>query len=50
VRRYRGKLLIKPSNAAVRRVRRRLAEEMRRLRGSNAQAVLAAVVLIVRGW
>src|SRR5262249_21168460 len=50
VRRYRGKLLIKPSKAAVRRIRRRLADEMRRLRGSNVQAVLAAVVPIVRGW
>jgi RNA-directed DNA polymerase len=50
VRRYRGKLLIKPSKAAVRRVKKRLAEEMRRLRGSNVQAVLATVVPIVRGW
>jgi len=50
VRRYRGKLLIKPSKAAIRRVKKRLAEEMRRLRGSNVQAVLATVVPIVRGW
>src|SRR6266540_4350615 len=35
VRRHRGKLLIKPSKAAIRRVRRRLADEMRTLRGSN---------------
>jgi RNA-directed DNA polymerase len=48
VRRYRGKLLIKPSKAAIRRVRRRLAAEMRRLRGSNAQAVLTTIVPIVR--
>src|SRR5690242_1499970 len=42
VRRYRnGKLLIKPSDAAVRRLRARLADEMRALRGSNAAAVLA---------
>jgi RNA-directed DNA polymerase len=50
VRRHRGKLLIKPSKAAIRRVRRRLADEMRTLRGSNVQAVLAAIVPIVRGW
>jgi RNA-directed DNA polymerase len=50
VRRYRGKLLIKPSKAAIRRVRRRLTAELRRLRGSNVQAVLATIVPIVRGW
>jgi RNA-directed DNA polymerase len=50
VRRYRGKLLIKPSKTAVRRAKRRLAEEMRRLRGSNVQAVLVTIVPIVRGW
>ena len=35
VRRYRGKLLIKPSKAAVRRIRARLHTELRSLRGSN---------------
>jgi RNA-directed DNA polymerase len=50
VRRYRGKLLIKPSKAAIGRIRRRLADEMRGLRGSNAQAVLATIVPITRGW
>ena len=51
VRRYRnGKLLIKPSTAAVRRLRGRLAAEMRALRGSNAAAVLAALNPIIRGW
>jgi RNA-directed DNA polymerase len=51
VRRYRnGKLLIKPSQAAVRRVKRNLAEQLRRLRGSNASAVLAAICPITRGW
>ena len=39
VRRYRGKLLIKPSKAAVRRIRERLRTELRSLRGTNAQAV-----------
>ena len=51
VRRYRnGKLLIKPSKAAVRRVKRKLAGQMRRLRGQNASAVLAAICPITRGW
>jgi RNA-directed DNA polymerase len=50
VRRYGGKLLIKPSKAAMGRIRTRLAAEMRALRGSNAQAVLATIVPIVRGW
>ena len=40
VRRYRGKLLIKPSKAALRRHRERLAAEMKALRGANASAVL----------
>ena len=35
VRRYRGKLLIKPSQAAVRRIRERLRDELRSLRGSK---------------
>ena len=50
VRRYRQKLLIKPSEAAVRRIRKRLATEMRVLRGSNVMAVLAKLGPIVRGW
>jgi RNA-directed DNA polymerase len=50
VRRYRGKLLIKPAKAAVRRIRERLRTEMRSLRGANAQAVIARLNPIVRGW
>ena len=50
VRRYRGKLLIKPSKAAVRRIRERLRTELRSLRGSNAQAVLKRLNPIIRGW
>src|SRR5919204_557110 len=51
VRRYRnGKLLIKPSAPAVRRLKRRLASELRALRGSNVTAVLAKLVPITRGW
>lgn len=55
IRRYRrgsnpAKLLIKPSPKAVKRVRNRLAEEMRALRGSNAGAVIARINPIIRGW
>jgi RNA-directed DNA polymerase len=51
VRRYRGrKLLIKPSNAAVRRIRERLRTELRSLRGSNARAVIKKLNPIIRGW
>jgi RNA-directed DNA polymerase len=50
VRRYGGKLLIKPSTDAVRRIRRRLSAEMLALRGANVAAVLSAINPIVRGW
>jgi RNA-directed DNA polymerase len=50
VRRYHGKLLIKPSKAAVRRIRERLRAEMRSLRGASAQAVIARLNPIIRGW
>src|SRR5262249_30633213 len=50
VRRYQHKLLIKPSKAAVRRLRERLAAEMKALRGANTMAVLKRLNPIVRGW
>jgi RNA-directed DNA polymerase len=51
IRRYPNrKLLIKPSPAAMRRVRERLASETRALRGSNAAAVIAALNPVIRGW
>jgi len=50
VRRFNGKLLIKPSKAAVRRHRQRLRAEMLSLRGANAVMVLQRLVPIVRGW
>jgi RNA-directed DNA polymerase len=50
VRRYNRKLLIKPSKAAIKRLRKRLAIEMRKLRGSNVMAVLAKLNPIIRGW
>jgi RNA-directed DNA polymerase len=49
-RRYRGKLLIKPSKAAVKRIRARLTAEMKSLRGHNVQMVLIRLNPIIRGW
>ena len=51
VRRYaNGKLIIKPSAAAVQRFRKRLRAEMRGLRGGNAAMVIARLNPILRGW
>jgi RNA-directed DNA polymerase len=51
IRRYPNrKLLIKPSQAAIKRVRERLAAEMRTLRGGNAMTVIATLNPIIRGW
>ncbi|MGH2881289.1 MAG: reverse transcriptase domain-containing protein, partial [Solirubrobacteraceae bacterium] len=50
VRRHHGKLLIKPSKAAIRRIRERLRTELRSLRGSNAPAVIKQLNPIIRGW
>jgi RNA-directed DNA polymerase len=50
IRRYRGKLLIKPSKAAVKRIRERLTAEMTALRGCNAQLALIRLNPIIRGW
>jgi RNA-directed DNA polymerase len=51
IRRYpSGKLLIKPSKAAIRKHRERLAADMRRLRGTNARAVIQALNPVIRGW
>jgi RNA-directed DNA polymerase len=50
VRRYHGKLLIKPAETAIRRIRERLRTELRSLRGANAQAVIARLNPIIRGW
>lgn len=50
VRRQSGKLQIKPSKAALRRIRERLRTEMRALRGANALAVLKRLNPIIRGW
>jgi RNA-directed DNA polymerase len=50
VRRYRGKLLIKPSKAAIKRHRERLTVEVKALRGANAAAVIRRLNPIIRGW
>ena len=51
IRRYpRGKLLIKPSKAAIKRARQRLSDTMRRQRGANASAVNRALNPFIRGW
>jgi RNA-directed DNA polymerase len=50
VRRYRDKLLIKPSKAAMRRIRERLSAQMLALRGANAEAVIQRLNPIIRGW
>jgi RNA-directed DNA polymerase len=50
IRRYHGKLLIKPSKAAIQRLRERLRTEFRALRGANAMAVITKINPIIRGW
>ena len=51
IRRYaNGKLIIKPSTAAVKRFRRRLRTEVRDLRGGNAAMVISRLNPILRGW
>jgi RNA-directed DNA polymerase len=50
VRRYGPKLLIKPSKGAVKRIRKRLNDEITALRGANASAVIRTLNPIVRGW
>jgi RNA-directed DNA polymerase len=50
VRRQNGKLLIKPSKAALKRHRGRLSAEVRALRGANAAALITRLSPIVRGW
>jgi RNA-directed DNA polymerase len=50
IRRYRGKLLTKPSKDARRRIRQRLSTEMRSLRGANSDAVIRRLNPIIAGW
>ncbi|WP_232520056.1 group II intron reverse transcriptase/maturase [Actinosynnema pretiosum] len=50
VRRYNGKLLVKPSRDAVARIRRRLRAEILSRNGDDVTALLRALNPIVRGW
>ncbi|MCJ1677337.1 group II intron reverse transcriptase/maturase [Streptomyces sp. APSN-46.1] len=51
IRRYGdGKLLVKPSKDAVKRIRKRLSAEVKGLYGSNAAGMLRALTPIIRGW
>ncbi|MCO6011761.1 group II intron reverse transcriptase/maturase [Actinoallomurus purpureus] len=50
VRRYDGQLLIKPSRAAIKKIKERLRAEAKALRGSNATALIAKLSPIIRGW
>lgn len=50
IRRFRGKLLTKPSKAAMRRIRERLSTETKALRGANAEVLIARLNPIIRGW
>jgi RNA-directed DNA polymerase len=50
VRSYGGKLLIKPSKAAMLGIRERLRAEWKALRGHNAAAVLVRLNPVIRGW
>jgi len=50
VRRYRDKPLIRPSTAAVRRIRELLRTELRSLQGHNAGAVIRRLNPIIRAW
>jgi hypothetical protein len=45
-----GKLLTKPCKAAVQRVRRWLAAEVKALHGANAQAMINKLNPVIRGW
>lgn len=44
------KLLIKPSQKSVKAFRKRLAAELRSLRGANAAAVIHRLNPVIRGW
>jgi RNA-directed DNA polymerase len=50
IRRFRGKLLTKPSKDAMRRIRKRLSTEVKALRGANADMVIAKLNPIITGW
>ncbi|WP_207930464.1 hypothetical protein [Streptomyces hainanensis] len=49
IRRYHGKLLTKPSKAALRGIRKRLTDEVSALRAANTEAVVAGLNPITKG-
>ncbi|MBB4679323.1 RNA-directed DNA polymerase [Crossiella cryophila] len=50
IRRYNDKMIIKPSKEAVKRVRKRLHDEVHSLRGVNAKAMAKRLNPIIKGW
>jgi RNA-directed DNA polymerase len=50
IRRFHGKLLIKPSAQAIKRLRTKLRDTVRACYGANAATLIKALVPIVRGW
>jgi RNA-directed DNA polymerase len=50
IRRFAGKLLIKPSAEAITRLRAKLRDTVRACYGANAATLIKALVPIVRGW
>ncbi|MCT2593129.1 group II intron reverse transcriptase/maturase [Streptomyces sp. N2-109] len=50
IRRYGGKLLIKPSTEALMRIRRRLRAEVHARYGGSAASVVATLAPVIRGW
>jgi RNA-directed DNA polymerase len=49
-RRYNGKLLTKPSKAAMKRIRQRLREVFHAYRGATTLALIQALNPVIRGW
>ncbi|WP_344641263.1 group II intron reverse transcriptase/maturase [Kitasatospora cystarginea] len=45
-----GKAIVRPSKAAVKRIRKRLRDEVKNLYGVNAEALLRKLNPIIRGW
>lgn len=50
IRRYSGKTLVKPSKAAVTRIKLRLREVVRDHYGTNSSALIMKLTPIIRGW
>ena len=50
IRRFGGKLRIKPSKAALRQIRNRLSAEVTALRGANVDAIIGRLNPIITEW